>query len=128
MVISFFRLGKFSSIILLKMFVGSLSWESSLSSIPIIFQVQSFHNILFSDRGFLFFCIFLYYGVDVFYGIVDAEILSSVSCILLVMLASVIPDLFSRFPSPGLTLFVFSLISLFPFLDPGQFCSIASTV
>jgi len=30
---SFFRLGKFSSMILLKIFAGPLSWESSLSSI-----------------------------------------------------------------------------------------------
>jgi len=34
--ISFFRLGKFSFMILLKIFTGPLSWESSLSSIPII--------------------------------------------------------------------------------------------
>jgi hypothetical protein len=33
--ISFFRLRKFSSIILLKMFAGPLIWESLLSSIPI---------------------------------------------------------------------------------------------
>jgi hypothetical protein len=32
--ISFFRLGKFSSIVLLKIFTGPLSWESSLSSCP----------------------------------------------------------------------------------------------
>jgi hypothetical protein len=37
--ISYFRLGKFSSIILLKIFTGPLSWESSLSSIPIILKV-----------------------------------------------------------------------------------------
>jgi len=36
--ISFFRLGKFSSMILLKIFTGPLSWESSLSSIPIILR------------------------------------------------------------------------------------------
>ena len=34
--ISFFRLERFSSIILLKIFAGPLSWQSSLSSIPII--------------------------------------------------------------------------------------------
>jgi hypothetical protein len=34
--ISFFRLGKFSSIIFLKIFTGPLSLESLLSSIPII--------------------------------------------------------------------------------------------
>jgi hypothetical protein len=36
--ISFFRLGKFSSIILLKIFTGPLIWEASLSSIPIILR------------------------------------------------------------------------------------------
>ena len=36
--ISFFRFGKFSSIILLKIFTGPLSWESSLSFIPIILR------------------------------------------------------------------------------------------
>jgi hypothetical protein len=35
MEISFFRLGKFSSIILLKIFTGPLSCDSSLFSIPI---------------------------------------------------------------------------------------------
>jgi hypothetical protein len=36
--ISFFRLGKLSSIVLLKVFTGPLTWESSLSSIHIIFR------------------------------------------------------------------------------------------
>ena len=35
---SFFRSGKFSSITLLKIFTGPLSWESSLSLIPIILR------------------------------------------------------------------------------------------
>ena len=35
--IYFFRLGAFFYIILLKIFTGSLSWESSLPSIPTIF-------------------------------------------------------------------------------------------
>jgi hypothetical protein len=38
--ISSFRLGKFSSIILLKIFTDPLSWESLLFSIPIICPVQ----------------------------------------------------------------------------------------
>jgi hypothetical protein len=41
--ISFFRLGKFCSIILLKIFPGPLNWESSLFSIPIILR---FHCVL----------------------------------------------------------------------------------
>jgi hypothetical protein len=36
--IPFFRLGKFYSIVLLKIFTGLLSWESSLSSISIILR------------------------------------------------------------------------------------------
>jgi hypothetical protein len=37
---------KFSSIILLKIFTGPLSWESSLSSIPIIIRFFSSHCVL----------------------------------------------------------------------------------
>jgi len=40
--ISLFMLGKFSSIILLNSFTGPLSWESSLSFIPIILKVDLF--------------------------------------------------------------------------------------
>jgi hypothetical protein len=40
--ISFFRLEKFSSIILLKIFAGTLIWESSLYSIPIILRLGFF--------------------------------------------------------------------------------------
>jgi hypothetical protein len=36
--ISFFRLGKFSFITLLKIFTGPLNWEFSLSSIPTILR------------------------------------------------------------------------------------------
>jgi hypothetical protein len=36
--ISFFKLGKFSSIILFNIFTDYLSWESSLSYTPIILQ------------------------------------------------------------------------------------------
>jgi hypothetical protein len=38
----FFRLGDFSPLILLKIFSGFLSWESSLFSIPIILRFGHF--------------------------------------------------------------------------------------
>ena len=40
--ISFCRLGKFSSIILLKIFVGPLSWVSLISFIPIVLRFGLF--------------------------------------------------------------------------------------
>jgi hypothetical protein len=54
-----FRLGKFSSIILFKIFTGPLSWESSLSSIPIILRfsllIVSWVSWMFCVRSFLHF-------------------------------------------------------------------------
>ena len=56
------------------------------------------------------------------------EILSSISCILLVMLASVPFDLFPRLSILGLLPFVNFLLFLFLFLRVGLFCSIPSSV
>jgi hypothetical protein len=67
--ISFFRLGKFSSIILLKIFIGPLTWESSHSSIPIIFRfcflLESWIYWMFWVRIFLHFAFSLIVGVNV---------------------------------------------------------------
>ena len=56
---SFFRLGKFYSIILLKIFTSPLSWESLLSSIPIIIRfgllIVSWISWIFWVRSFLHF-------------------------------------------------------------------------
>ena len=57
--ISFFRLGKFSSITLLKIFIGPLIWESLLSSIPVILRfgshILSWISWMILDRKFLHF-------------------------------------------------------------------------
>jgi hypothetical protein len=99
--ISFFRVGKFSSIILLKIFTGHLSWKSSFSSIPIILM---FGLLIVSWISWMFWVmIILYFAfslivVSVFSMMSSVpEMLSSISCILLVVLASMAPDFFLRF-------------------------------
>jgi hypothetical protein len=56
------------------------------------------------------------------------EILSSISCVLLVVFVSITPDTFLGFLSPELSHFVICLLILLLFLDPVWFCSIPSPV
>ena len=124
MCISFFKLGKFSSIILLTILSGSLSWNSLLSSVPIILRfgllIVSWISWMFWVRSFWNFAFSL--TIKSMFSMVSSapEILSSISFILLVMLASVTLVIsFLSFLSPELSLFVISLLFLLIFLDPG---------
>jgi hypothetical protein len=76
--ITFFRLGRFSSIILLKIFTGPLSWESSLSSIPIILRIGllivSWIFWMFVLRRFFIFALFFDCCANVFYGILHLRL------------------------------------------------------
>jgi hypothetical protein len=99
--ISFFRLGKWSSIILLKIFSGPWSCGSSPSSIPIIHRLDLF----MVSQIFWMFCVrnfldltFSLAGVSISSIISSTpESLSSISCTLLVMFVSVVPVLLPRF-------------------------------
>ena len=110
MSIIFYGLGKFSSIILLKIFTGPLSWKSLLSSIPIILRfgllLVSYISWMFWVRSFLLFA-FSLTVVSMFFMVSSTpEILLSISCILLWCLHLWFLISFLSFLTPGLSPFV----------------------
>jgi hypothetical protein len=102
---------------LLNIFTGFLSWESSFSSIPIIFRfgllIVCWISWMFSVRRFLHFAFILLFSQCSLWYVMLLR-LSFLSCFLLVMLVSMTPDLFSRFSISR----VVSLCDFFIFLSP----------
>jgi hypothetical protein len=101
---------------LLKIFAGPLSWKSSFSSTPIIHRfgllIVSWISWMFWVRIFLHF-VFSLIVVPMFSMESSVpEIVSSISCILLLMLASTVPDFFPRVSiSSAASLYVFFIVS-----------------
>ena len=120
MAISFFKLGKFSPRILLKM-SGPLNWESSVSFfLGFVFSL-SWTPRMFWVRWFVFF-VFSLIVVSISSEVSSQpEIFSFICYVLLVMFAFVTLDLFSRFPISRIASHCdFFLVSISKF-DPVHF-------
>lgn len=122
--IFFFWLGKFSSI-LLKVFSGPFSWDSSSSSLTLRFS--TYKHIDFLDILFQEFLDLTYPFTDISISSIESstpESFSSISCTLLVKLSTVVPVqihnfFISRIPLVCILLYVhfYALDSLIHFLQ-----------
>ena len=121
--IAFFRLGNFSSMVLLKAISGPLAEILFLSFIPIIlrfgFVIMAQISWMFLSEVFRF-NIFSDQCIYFFHSIFTSEFLCSISCILLMKLASVVPLQISIFFIMIPSGFVFFIDSIF-FLGLEQF-------
>ena len=126
----FLMFGKFSSIILLKIFAGPLSWTSSFSSSPIICRfgllTVSWISWMFWFRIILRFLWLLCpcFVWNLLHLRVSLPSLAFCCCYSNLWFQIS----FLGFISPGLSHFGFSLLFLLPVLGLGWFCSIPSPV
>ena len=115
--------------ILPKIFTVPLSWESLLSFVPLILRfgllLLSWNSWMFLVRSLLHF-VFSLSVVSMFSMVASAAETLFYLCVLLVMLASMSPDLFPRFSiSRVVFLCDFFIVSVSIF-NPRWFCSIPS--
>jgi hypothetical protein len=126
--ISFFRLGKFSSTILLKILIGPLSWESLLV-LGFIFSLYLRFSGCFRLKAFFFLFAFSLTVMLMFSMVSSApESISYIFCIWLVMIVFVTPDLFPRFSNSRVSSLCDFFIDSSSIFDPRFFCSISSPV
>ena len=126
----FFRMRKFSPMLRFKIFSGPCARNSLSSSIPII--LRSFHSIP-DFQGVL-----CQEFLDLTFSLTNIlmssiisfvlEVLSSISCILLLMLTSVVPILFPRVSFSRVSCVCVFFLFLFPFSGLEQFYSFPSTL
>jgi hypothetical protein len=123
--ISFFMLGMLSSMILLKIFSDLSNLEYSPSSILIILRFVFLHCV---PNFWVFFQKYLHLTFSLTGKLISSmlstmpEISFSIYCILLVILAFVVPVIFSKFSISRVSSTCVSFLLLFPFLGTGVFC------
>lgn len=128
LIVTFFRLGKFSSMIMLKMCFVSLTWVYSASSVPVILTlglvIVSHISWIFNTRIILdlTFCLFKVSISPIISSIAESLFCNSLFYCLCV------PVHVSKFLIPRCPQFVFSSLILFPLSGLELFYSFPTTV